>query len=294
MGKAYALELASRGASVVVNDLGGSVKGEGSSSILADEVVSRIVAAGGKAVANYDSVLEGSKIVDSAIKAFGKIDIVINNAGIIRDVAFKRMTEVDWDSIMSVHLKGAFSVSQAAWGHMINQKYGRIVTTASSAGLFGNVGQANYAAAKMGLVGFAQTLSKEGKKDGIQVNAVAPFAGTRMTASVPGNSGDLIEAMDPGHVVPMTLYLCHESCPATGEAFEVGLGVFLRVQIARSKGWHTDITDGRKQSMEDVAAHFAEIRDMTDPVVPDVSTAVMKNPFLSNAGRYIKAKKAKL
>jgi len=292
LGKAYSLELARRGASVVVNDLGGSVKGEGSSSSAADDVVAQIIGAGGKAVASYDSVLDGPKIVDTAINAFGRVDIVINNAGILRDVAFKNMSEQHWDDIMQVHLKGAFSMTKAAWSHMITQNYGRIISTASSSGLFGNAGQANYSTAKMGLVGFTQTLAKEGKKHNIHSNAMAPYAATRMTATVARK--EVLEAMDPEHVVPMTLYLCHESCKASGDIFEAGSGVFLRVQIARATGWVTDITDGKKKSVEDVAAHIEEIRDMTHARSPDIDDAVQKNAIVSNVGRYIKSAKARL
>lgn len=295
LGRAYAVELARRGASVVVNDLGGSFKGEGQSTTLADQVVAEITSAGGKAVANHDSVLDGTKVVDTAIKSFGRVDIVINNAGILRDVAFKRMSDQDWDLIMAVHLKGAFSMSQAAWPHMIEQKYGRIISTASTAGLFGNPGQANYSTAKIGLVGFAQTLAKEGKKFNINSNAIAPFAGTRMTETV--SKPEVLEAMDPRHVVPMTLYLCHESCTASGDTYEAGAGVFLRVQIARAKGWVTDPTDGAFKSVEDVAANIGKIRDMSDAEIPDIFDGVNKNPVFSNVSKLtkiIRAKKAKL
>jgi len=291
LGREYSLELAKRGASVVVNDLGGSFKGEGSSSTLADQVVAEIIAAGGKAVANYDSVLDGKKIIESAIKAFGRVDILINNAGILRDVGFKRMSEQDWDLIMQVHLKGAFSVSQAAWSHMAEQKYGRIISTASTAGLFGNPGQANYATAKIGLVGFTQSLAKEGKKFNIHSNAVAPFAGSRMTETV--STPAVLEAMDARHVVPMTLYLCHESCPANGETFEAGAGVFLRVQMARAKGWVTDITDGKFRTLEDVAANFEQIRNMEDCEAPDIMTGVNKNPVFSNVSKLTKIIRAR-
>jgi len=287
LGKAYALELARRGAQVVVNDLGGSLKGQGGSAAPADQVVEEIIAAGGQAVANYDSVLEGSKVVDAAVKSFGRIDIVINNAGILRDVSFKRMSEQDWDAVMAVHLKGAFSVTRAAWDHMLKQKYGRIIGTASIAGLMGNVGQANYATAKMGMLGFTQTLAKEGQKNNIHANSVAPFAGTRMMASV--QPPEVNAAMALEHVVPLTLYLCHESCQVTGETFEVGAGAYLRVQIARGKGW---INDGEPKTMEDVAANIKQIRDMTDPEVPDIFVGLGKNAVFENVARRVKAAQA--
>lgn len=292
LGRAYALELAKRGASVVVNDLGGSFKGQGADGKVADKVVAEIKAAGGKAAANYNSVTEGEKIVETAIKEFGRIDIVINNAGILRDVSFKRMNEQDWDLIMQVHLKGAYSVTKAAWKYMLEQKYGRIITTASSAGLYGNNGQANYATAKIGLVGFMQSLAKEGRSKNITANAVAPFAGTRMTATVmPKN---VLAALAPEQVVPLTLYLCHESCKATGEAIEVGAGAFNKVQIARSKGW---INDPEKvPSVEDIAAHWKEITDMKGASMVDYKTGLQQNPPMKNVQRLIsaQAKKAKL
>merc|ERR1712070_839426 len=167
--------------------------------------------------------------------------------------------------------------------------------TASTAGLFGNPGQANYATAKIGLVGFAQTLGKEGKKHNIHSNAIAPYAGTRMTETV--SKPEVLEAMDPRHVVPMTLYLCHESCTATGETFEAGAGVFLRVQIARAKGWVTDPTEGTFKSLEDVAANFEQIRSMEGAETPDIMTGVNKNPVFTNVSKItklIRARQSKL
>ncbi len=176
--------LASRGASIVVNDLGGSLKGQGTSTSAADKVVQEIKAAGGKAVANYESVENGDKIVQTALDNFGRVDIVINNAGILRDVSLKNIKQEDYDMIMKVHVWGAYKVTHAAWPHMRKQKYGRIIMTSSPAGLYGNFGQTNYSAAKLALVGFGETLAKEGVKYNIYTNIVAPIAGSRMLATV--------------------------------------------------------------------------------------------------------------
>ena len=183
LGREYALFFASRGAKVVVNDLGGSHTGTGASSRAADLVVEEIKAKGGQAVANYDSVEFGEKIIDTAVKTFGRIDVVINNAGILRDISFQKMSELDWDLIMKVHMKGAFSVTIAAWNIMREQGYGRIINTCSSSGLYGSFGQANYSAAKLGLHGLTLTLAKEGEKRNILINSIAPYAASRMTAT---------------------------------------------------------------------------------------------------------------
>lgn len=210
LGRAYAILLGSRGAKVVVNDLGKSVKGEadGDSSNPADLVVAEIKKAGGEAVANYDSVEFGEKIVKTAVDAFGTVDIVINNAGILRDVSFQKMKELDWDLIMKVHLKGAYSVTRAAWNIMREKKYGRIVNTGSSAGIYGSFGQVNYATAKLGLWGFSSSLAKEGEKRNIRTNCIAPLAGTRMTATV--MPAEVVEALKPEYVAPFVAFLASE------------------------------------------------------------------------------------
>ena len=186
LGREYALLLGKRGAKVVVNDIGGSVQGDAGKAAAnpADLVVAEIKKNGGQAVANYDSVEFGDKIVKTAVDAFGTVDIVINNAGILRDVSFQKMSDLDWDLIMKVHLKGAFSVTRAAWNIMKKNGYGRIVNTGSSSGIYGSFGQANYSTAKLGLWGFTQSLAKEGEKRNIRTNCIAPLAGTRMTATV--------------------------------------------------------------------------------------------------------------
>ncbi|KAG9487906.1 hypothetical protein GDO78_007612, partial [Eleutherodactylus coqui] len=228
LGRVYALAFAERGASVVVNDLGGDIKGEGKSSSAADQVVEEIRAKGGKAVANYDSVEAGEKLIQSALDAFGRIDIVINNAGILRDRSFARISDADWDIIHKVHLRGSFLVTRAAWNHMKNQKFGRIIMTSSAAGIYGNFGQANYSAAKLGLVGLSNTLALEGVKYNIHCNAIAPTAGSRLTQTVMPQ--ELLDALKPEYVAPLVLWLCHESCQENGGLFERTVGAIIRQQ----------------------------------------------------------------
>ncbi|KAF2836010.1 peroxisomal hydratase-dehydrogenase-epimerase [Patellaria atrata CBS 101060] len=235
LGKAYSLFFASRGANVVVNDLGGSFKGEGSGSKAADAVVEEIKSKGGKAVANYDDVSNGEAIIDTAIKAFGRVDVLLNNAGILRDVSFKNMKDQDWDLIFKVHVKGAYKCARAAWPHMRQQKYGRIINTASVAGLFGSFGQCNYSAAKLAQVGFSETLAKEGMKYNILVNCIAPIAASRMTETV--MPPEVLSALKPDRIVPLVAVLVHSSnTTETGSIFEVGAGHQAKIRWERSKG----------------------------------------------------------
>ncbi|KAM7076899.1 peroxisomal multifunctional enzyme type 2 [Ciconia maguari] len=234
LGRAYALAFAERGASVVVNDLGGDFKGFGKSSSAADKVVNEIRAKGGKAVPNYDSVEDGEKLVKTALEAFGKIDIVINNAGILRDRSFVRISDEDWDIIHRIHLRGSFLVTRAAWNHMKNQKFGRIIMTSSAAGIYGNFGQANYSAAKLGLLGLSNTIAIEGRKYNIHCNTIAPTAGSRLTQTVMPQ--DLVDAFKPEYVAPLVVWLCHESCAENGSLFEVGAGWIGKLRWERSLG----------------------------------------------------------
>ncbi|KAK3765704.1 hypothetical protein RRG08_026179 [Elysia crispata] len=234
LGKAYALDFAARGASVVVNDLGGNISGTGSGSRAADKVVEEIRAKGGKAVANYDSVEFGDKLVQTALDNFGRIDIIVNNAGILRDKSFVRIKDEDWDIIQRVHLRGTFMVSRAAWPHMKKQGYGRIIMVTSAAGIYGNFGQANYSAAKLGIVGLANTLSIEGRKNNILVNTIAPIAGSRLTETV--MTKDMVDALKPEFVSPIVVYLSHDSCEETGGLFEVGAGFFAKLRWQRTEG----------------------------------------------------------
>ncbi|XP_044302177.1 peroxisomal multifunctional enzyme type 2 [Varanus komodoensis] len=234
LGRAYALAFAERGASVVVNDLGGDFKGHGKSSSAADKVVEEIRAKGGKAVANYDSVEAGEKLVQAVLDAFGKIDILVNNAGILRDRSFTRISDDDWDIIHKVHLKGSFLVTRAAWNHMKKQNFGRIIMTTSAAGIYGNFGQANYSAAKLGLLGLANTLAVEGRKYNIHCNTIAPTAGSRLTQTVMPQ--DMLDGFKPEYVAPLVLWLCHESCQENSGLFEVGAGWIGKLRWERSLG----------------------------------------------------------
>jgi len=262
LGKSYALLFASRGAKVVVNDLGSSFTGEGKSSKAADVVVEEIKKAGGEAVANYDSVEDGDKIVKTALDTWGRVDIVINNAGILRDTSFLKMQDKDWDLIYRVHLKGSYSVTKAAWPHMRDQGYGRIIMTSSAAGIFGNFGQANYSAAKLGLLGFAKTLAQEGEKKNILVNTIAPMAGSRMTETI--LPPDLVKELKPEYVAPLVAYLCHESCTENGQLFEVGAGWIAKLRWERTEGLFlgTDITP------ETVAKNWDKVNDFTNSSHP--------------------------
>ncbi|CAI2357339.1 unnamed protein product [Caenorhabditis sp. 36 PRJEB53466] len=256
LGKTYALELAKRGCKVVVNDLGGDRHGTSSSTSMADKVVQEIKSAGGQAVANYDSVEFGDKIVKTAIDTFGRIDIVINNAGILRDVSFLKMTELDWDLIFKVHVKGAYAVTKAAWPYMRDQKYGRIVVTSSNAGVHGNFGQVNYSAAKSALIGFANALAQEGAKYNILANTLVPTAGSRLTETVmPQN---LVDALKPDYVTPLVTYLVHESFPESGKVFEAGAGWYGTIQYYKSKGKVIS-----NATADDLAKNWTTITDMT-------------------------------
>ncbi|XP_069818770.1 peroxisomal multifunctional enzyme type 2 [Dendropsophus ebraccatus] len=265
LGKAYALAFAERGASVVVNDLGGDIKGDGKSSSAADKVVEEIRAKGGKAVANYDSVEAGEKLVQTALDAFGRIDIVINNAGILRDRSFARTSDADWDIIHKVHLRGSFLVTRAAWNHMKNQKFGRIIMTSSAAGIYGNFGQANYSAAKLGLVGLSNTLALEGVKYNVHCNSIAPTAGSRLTQTVMPQ--DLVDALKPEYVAPLVLWLCHESCQENGSLFEVGAGWIGKLRWERTLGAIIR-RQNRPMTTEAVRDEWAKICDFDNATKP--------------------------
>lgn len=265
LGREHALLLARRGAQVVVNDLGGDVSGAGADGGPAQRVAKEITDLGGKAVADMNSVATeegGTAIVKTAIDAFGRVDIVVNNAGILRDKSFQNMTAEFVEPVIDVHLKGAFFVTRPAWAHMREQRYGRIVNTSSGAGLFGNFGQANYGAAKMGLVGLTHVLALEGARYNITANAIAPVARTRMTEEVLGR---LTELVDPKFVSPLVAWLSHEDCNATGHIYTVGGGRVARLFIGMTSGWAR--TDG-ELTVEDVREHFADIEDPSTFTIP--------------------------
>ncbi|KAG8466392.1 hypothetical protein KFE25_002148 [Diacronema lutheri] len=277
LGRLYALDLASRGARVVVNDF---------SRAAADRTVAEIRAVGGAAAPDYADVANGEAVVRSALDAFGGVHIVVNNAGVLRDVSFARMTPAQWDAVLDTHLRGAFAVCKAAWGPMREQGYGRIVNVTSVNGLYGQVGQANYSAAKSAIVGFTKTLAQEGRSRGIVVNAVAPGAGTAMTATI--MPPDLVEAWKPDYVAPFVTCLCHQDVPCSGCTFECGGGWAGEVKYTRSRGLSLDIGDPRAPGCpfgaEDFMARFGEVRDFAEGAVfPDEVKArnvLAENPQL--------------
>lgn len=258
LGRCHALMFGARGAKVVVNDLGGDIHGDGNkSSNAADKVVEEIKAAGGEAVANYDSVEDGEAIVKTALDAFGTVDVVVNNAGILRDVSFAKMTHQDWDLVQSVHLNGSFKVTHAAWPIMREKGYGRIIMTTSAAGIYGNFGQANYSSAKLGLVGLANTLAIEGRNKGIHVNTIAPIAASRLTETV--LPAELLAQLKPEYVTPLVGWLSHADCEEAGGLFEVGAGTINKLRWERTIG-HGFRLDASMQP-EDIAAKWSKICD---------------------------------
>ena len=237
LGRDYAVELAKRGAKVVVNDLGGSRDGIGSSDAAAKKVVEEIKAQGGEAVPSYESVASvdgGENIVKAAIETFGKVDIVINNAGIIRDRTFHNMEQESWDAVIAVHLRGAYCVSKPAFVHMREQGYGRIVMTSSGAGLFGNFGQTNYSSAKTGLLGLTNVLKLEGAKYNIKVNVIVPAALTRLSEDV--FTPEMAKAFKAEYITPATLYLCSEQCRDSGAYINACAGYYSRSAIVTGPG----------------------------------------------------------
>jgi len=265
MGRLYALDLAKRGAKVVVNDLGGTKDGVGHSDTAANKVVDEIKALGGQAVPNYDNVATiqgGEGIVKTARDVFGKVDILVNNAGIVRDKTFNKMEEENWDAVVNVHLRGAYCVTKPAFINMRESGYGRIVMTSSGAGLFGNYGQANYSAAKMGLIGLANVLKLEGAKYNIKTNVIAPIAATRFTEDV--LPPQLFEKMKPDFITPLVLYLCSEACTDSGMIINAVLGYYSRSAVITGPG--VFLSDGEKiPSAEEIMENWDKVKSLDNP-----------------------------
>jgi NAD(P)-dependent dehydrogenase (short-subunit alcohol dehydrogenase family) len=282
LGRAYALELAKRGASVVVNDLGGTFDGQGSSNSMADKVVGEIHQAGGKAVASYDSVSTpagGDAIVATAVKTFGAVDVLINNAGILRNSPLQEMPDSTIDAMLDVHLKGAFYVTRPAFRIMRERKYGRILFATSAAGMLGNDEQAAYGAAKAGLVGLMNALSQEGRAHNVFCNALMPTAETRLVSGVAqwqrerffelfqSASKYLGNSMNQAFVTPLAIYLVSEACRSTHAIYSAMMGRYARVFIGVSDGWMG--SRDTPAAAEDIAAHFAQISATSKYFIPE-------------------------
>lgn len=298
LGKQYALLLASRGARVVVNDVGSSVTGDGSNAAAADAVVDEIRRRGGEAVADTHSVMTpegGQAIIDTALRVWGRVDIVINNAGIVGDAPFAEMSADQLEPLIDVHLKGAFHVTRPAWQVMREREYGRILNATSAAGILGAERMSNYGAAKTGLIGFTRVLAAEGAGHDIKVNAIAPIAYTRMLAREVEHAtgrqedraaqavlddlvGQYLQKLDPALVAPVAAFLTHRECPVSGEIYTVGGGHVARFFIGRTRGFHRPAL-----SVEDVRDHLAEIRDEAGYTVPGGPAEEMTELFATIA-----------
>ncbi|EFG78986.1 oxidoreductase, short chain dehydrogenase/reductase family protein [Mycobacterium parascrofulaceum ATCC BAA-614] len=282
LGRQYALLLAARGARVVVNDTGGSVTGTGSDAQAANAVSEEIRGQGGEAVADMHSVASpqgGEAIIDTALRTWGRVDILINNAGIVGDAPFEDMTPERFEPLLDVHLRGAFHVMRPAWRIMREQRYGRVLNTCSAAGILGAERMSNYGAAKTGLLGLTRVLAAEGAERGVKVNAIAPIAHTRMLAQslaaagrrddpaeqavLDGLVGQYLQKLDPARVAPVAAFLTHRDCPVSGEVYTVGAGHVARFFVGRTRGFYDPLL-----SIEKVRDHLDEIRDEAGYTVP--------------------------
>jgi NAD(P)-dependent dehydrogenase (short-subunit alcohol dehydrogenase family) len=263
LGREYALLLAGSGAKVVVNDLGGARDGSGEGHAAADEVVAEIRDAGGEAVANYDSVADeagGAAVVQAAVDGFGRIDGVVANAGILRDAAFHKMTTEAWEAVLAVHLNGTYHTVRAAWPHFREQRHGRVVVAGSTSGIYGNFGQANYGAAKGGMIALIRTLAFEGARYGILANAIAPIAATRMTADIA--PPEVLEKLGPAHVAPVVGYLLSDECSDSGTVTVAGGGQVHQVAQFMTKG----VTFSEVPTLEQVGDRWHEVTDLSGAV----------------------------
>ena len=270
LGRLHALGLAERGAKVLVNDLGGAVDGSGGSATAAQKVADEIRVLGGEAIANGASVTDFAAVqamVRQAVDAWGRVDVLVNNAGILRDKSFGKMDMADFDLVIQVHLMGAANCCKAVWPHMVAQKYGRIVMTTSSTGLYGNFGQANYGAAKLAQVGLMQTLAIEGAKHGIHANALAPTAATRMTEGLMPE--EVLAALKPEAVVPAMLVLASEQAPSR-TILCAGAGTFEAAHITLTQGVHLGLTP---DTPERLLAALSQVTDRTGETVPGSGAA---------------------
>ena len=261
LGRSHALQFAQRGAKIVVNDLGGAIDGSGGSSEAAEKVVDEIKQNGGEAIANGSSVTDKAgvkKLVEDTMEAFGRIDVLVNNAGVLRDKSFGKMTLDDFEFVVDVHLMGSVYCTKAVWPIMVEQNYGRVIMTSSSSGVYGNFGQTNYGAAKLGVVGFMNSLKIEGQKYNIKVNSLIPVAATRMTESLMPK--EVLEKLQPDVVSPAVLFMASEDAP-TGIMLSAGAGVYALAQIIQAPG--VALT-GDDANPDKIAERWNEISDMSE------------------------------